>query len=164
MAHMTSQYKKEAIIGVLFTCAFHSFIVLFTNNETKSLSAVIVLFCIYTEAEPTGDWPVYITHYMSAGFVCMFVYMLACASTHRSICSWLARWVTNRVMCIVGTGIMALANRGSCWSTASWTSVTAELICHWTHLLSIVSSYKEADFVTYDNYSFPLCSSLIQLV
>lgn len=52
-------------------------------------------------------------------------------STYRSTCSWLERWVTRRVMWSVGTGIMALASRGSCWSTASWTRITAELICRW---------------------------------
>lgn len=53
---------------------------------------------------------------------CLFV------STYRSTCSWLERWVTSRVMWRLGTGIMALANRGSCWSTTSWTSAIAELI------------------------------------
>lgn len=53
-------------------------------------------------------------------------------NTHRFTCSWLAKWVTNRVMWRVGMGIMALASRGSCSSTDSWTSHTPELICRRT--------------------------------
>lgn len=97
------------------------------------------------------------THCIQAAAVCMFVYMWTRASTHRSTCSWLARWVTNSVMWRVGTGIMALANWGSCWSIASWTSVTAELICHWTQSSSAaVSYYNEGDAVRCSKCSFSL--------
>lgn len=78
---------------------------------------------------------------------------IAWTPTHRSTCSWLARWVTKSVMWRVGTGIIALANRGSCWSMASWTSLTAELICHWTKNRSKLTAMSLIIEVLYRRYS-----------
>lgn len=125
------------------------FLLLVCYSMTKIWHALTFYNLVIVSLRSKGNFRQFGCHSIHMNFcMCDVMWMSACTPTHRSTCSWLARWVTKSVMWRVGTGIIALASRGSCWSTASWTSLTAELICQWTESRSqLKATSLNCDFI-----------------